>query len=273
MTATMVAGNPDNLPEIRWPSMVSLSVCMHILFFCIILLVPEYPTSWHQIGGTVYEVNLVDMPSSIGAGSKGGRTTVADEKQESPSPDRGSQARRISAPEEKEPPLVVAKKTVNRTKSQPQKPKVSSSQLIDNAISKIEKEVSTEDSDQVEKALSELMRTSEVDSGGQAGTGDGVPTGIAIRIYQMEVESRIYGNWSYPVAIQDTKKLRAIVLLKVRDDGTIMECQFKQRSGDTIFNQSVLKAIEKSDPLPPLPEGYPKSHEEIEINFNLEDLE
>jgi colicin import membrane protein len=273
MTATMVAANPDNLPEIRWPPMVTLSVCMHIIFFCIILLVPEYPTSWHQIEGTVYEVNLVDMPSSMRAQSKGGVTTVADEKQGSPSKDIDSQARRISAPEEKEPPLVVAKKTVNGTKSQPEKPKVSSSQLIDDAISKIEKEVSTEGSDKVEKALSELRRTSEVDSGGRSGTGDGIPTGIAIRIYQMEVESRIYDNWSYPVAIQEAKKLQAIVLLNVRDDGAIMECQFKQRSGNTIFDQSVLKAIEKSDPLPPLPEGYPKTHEEIEINFNLEDLE
>jgi colicin import membrane protein len=273
MAATMVAANPDNLPEIRWSPMVTLSVCMHIVFFCIILLVPEYSTSWHQVEATVYEVNLVDMPSSMRAQSKRGITGVADEKQESPSKDRGSQAKRISAPEEKEPPLVVAKKTVNRTKSQPEKPKVSSSQLIDNAISKIEKEVSTEGSEQVEKALSKLRRTSEVDSGRQAGTGDGVPTGIAIRIYQMEVESRIYGNWSYPVAIQGAKKLQAIVLLEVRDDGTVMECQFRQRSGDNIFDQSVLKAIEKSDPLPPLPEGYPKTHEEIEINFNLEDLE
>ncbi len=269
----MVARNPDALPEIRWPSMVTLSVCVHIIFFCIMLFAPEYPSAWRQVGETVYEVNLVDMPPSMGAGDKGGIRTVADGKEETSSTDRGGQARRISPPEVKETPLVVAKKTVSKAETQPEKPKVSSSQLIDNAISKIQKDVGAKRSDHFEKAISELRKMSEVDSGAQSGTGVGVPAGIAIRIYQMEVEGRIYGNWSYPVAIQDLKGLRAVVLLKVKDDGTIMEYQFKRRSGDAVFDQSVLKAIQKSDPLPPLPEGYAKSHEEIEINFNLEDLE
>jgi len=52
-----------------------------------------------------------------------------------------------------------------------------------------------------------------------------------------------------------------------------MPLRFKERSGDTIFDQSVLKAVEKSDPLPPFPEGYIKSYDDIEITFNLKDLE
>ena len=89
----------------------------------------------------------------------------------------------------------------------------------------------------------------------------------------MEVETQIKENWSYPVAAQDQKKLQAIVVIKVKQDGTILESWFKEKSSDMIFDQSVLKAIEKSNPLPQFPEGYRKNYDEIEINFNLKDLE
>ena len=94
-----------------------------------------------------------------------------------------------------------------------------------------------------------------------------------MRIYQVEVETRIKSNWSYPVAVQDQKKLEAVVMLKVSQDGTISKSWFKKRSADAIFDESVMRAIERSNPLPPFPEGYRKSYEEFEINFNLKDLE
>ena len=89
----------------------------------------------------------------------------------------------------------------------------------------------------------------------------------------MEEEIWIKSNWSYPLADRGQKKLEAIVLLTVKKDGTIIKSSFKKRSSDTVFDQSVEKAIKKSEPLPPFPEGYQKSDEELEINFNLKDLE
>ena len=99
--------------------------------------------------------------------------------------------------------------------------------------------------------------------------------GITIRMYQMAVEEQIKSNWSYPVALISPKKLRdleAIVLVKVKEDGTVMKSWFKDRSSNSIFDGSVLKAIERSDPLPPFPEGYRKNYDEIEIRFNLSEL-
>ena len=95
-------------------------------------------------------------------------------------------------------------------------------------------------------------------------------------MYQMEVEGKIKGNWSYPVAItspKNRKDLEAIVIVKVKNDGTILKFWISKRSANAIFDQSVLKAVERSDPLPPFPEGYRKTFDEIEINFNLSDLE
>jgi len=268
MAATMVIGNSDDLTEIRWPPMVTLSVCLHLIVFFVLLFIPESTTSWRQIEGIVYEVNLVEMASPT-VGSQGAANIV--EKTGDTVTSKGTQAKRISVTEKEEKPLVVAKKTVTKKETQP---KATSSQLIDSAIAKIEKKVETEDQNNVEKTISQLQKKAEAGGNVQGGTGGGQGViGIPIRIYQMEVENRIKGNWSYPVAVQNLKKLQTIVVVKVKQDGTILESRFKDRSGDAIFDQSVLKAIEKSDPLPPFPEGYMKSYEEIEINFNLKDLE
>ena len=268
MAATMVIGNSDDLTEIRWPPMVTLSVCLHLIVFFIILFIPGSITSWQQIEGIVYEVNLVEMPSAK-VGSQGAANVV--EKTGDTVISKETQAKRINVPEKEEKPLVVAKKTITKKETQP---KSSSSQLIDSAIAKIEKNVKTDDKNHVEEAISQLEKKAEAGGNVQSGTGEGQGViGIPIRIYQMEVENQIKGNWSYPVAVQDLKKLQAIVVVKVKQDGAILESRFKERSGNAIFDQSVLKAIEKSDPLPPFSEGYIKSYDEIEINFNLKDLE
>ena len=266
MTAALAIGNPDELTDIRWTPMVTLSAFLHLIVFCIILFIPESTTPWRQIEGIVYEVDLVTMPSEImsrlDASTAANADTVTSKE---------SKAKRISVPEKEEKPLVVAKKTVTKKET---KPKTTPSQLIDSAIARIEKKVKADDKNHVEKAISELGKKVEGGTGSSSGlAGSQGAIGIPIRIYQMEVEDKIKGNWSYAVAVKDLKKLQAIVVIKVKQDGTILESWFKERSGDTIFDQSVLKAIEKSDPLPPFPEGYIKNYDEIEINFNLKDVE
>jgi len=58
----------------------------------------------------------------------------------------------------------------------------------------------------------------------------------------------------------------------VKSDGTILKSRLEKRSSDVLFDESVMKAIERSNPLPPFPEGYRKTHEEFYINFTLNDL-
>jgi len=91
-------------------------------------------------------------------------------------------------------------------------------------------------------------------------------------LYQMEVEAWIKRNWSYPIAM-DKQKLEAVVVLMVKQDGTIMKTRLEKRSASALFDESVMKAVERSNPLPPFPDSYRKSYDEIEITFNLKDLE
>jgi len=281
MTGEWTRQNPNEFMGVKWSPMLVLSVVFHLAICSLILFLPESMSTTRRFEGIVYEVDLVEMPrggdpkkagsdDAVKVKERKGKTVLKTDKT----------AKRIPSPKKKEKPVVIAKRTVSKETAPKKTTKISSSELIDKAISKLEHKVKTESKDQthLDQAISKIAgQVSRTDEGaGETGSGrpEGQPvSGIAIRIYQMEVETWIKSNWSYPVAIQDSRNLEAVVLLMVKRDGSIQKTQFKTRSSNAIFDQSVSKAIERSNPLPPFPEGYRKSNDEIEITFNLKDLE
>ena len=279
MEGLQVKTSPDELEEPRWSRVIILSLLFHMVIFSAILFVPDSIPTRRISGAAVYEVNLVEMPSKSrsispkSSNSKMSRNVTGSKA--------SATAKRISRPAKEEKPVVIGKRVVKRKKEKKRevkkakKPRVSPSRLIDRAVSKIEKKVKAKKNDHLAQAISKIQTRAEgtAEKGSNRGNAE---TGITIRMYQMAVEEQIKSNWSYPVALIGPKKLRdleAIVLVKVKEDGTIMKSWFKDRSSNSIFDGSVLKAIERSDPLPPFPEGYRKSYDEIEIRFNLSELE
>ncbi|HUU81514.1 MAG TPA: TonB family protein [Acidobacteriota bacterium] len=265
-----------NAGEPNWSKMLLMSLLFHLAIFSIILFVPEaIPT--RRITGTVYEVNLVEMPGrSLVKAEKGAEVRAGKAL---PGSKRVEQARQISVPKREEKPVVIAKRTLAKRIDKAEKPKISSSKLIDEALSKIENKVKAEkkkeEVDPLKQAISKLESKARI-AAGRPFDGGAAGDGITLRIYQMEVEEKIKSNWSYPVAFSSAQKqegLQAVVVVKVRSNGTILESRFKKRSNSAMFDQSVLRALERSDPLPPFPEGYNKTREEIEITFNLKELE
>jgi colicin import membrane protein len=265
--------NRKDPTEIKWGSMVVLSALFHVAVFCTFLFVPESLPTTRPSAGIVYEVDLVELPSK-------GRTPAVSTKK---SPGLGKaatvikkkRAKRIAPVKKKEEPkpAVIAKRTLDKPTSPPKKPEVPASELIERAISKVERKVQKEE--HVERAISKL----ESEHGDVGGPEPAQPRrgislgGTAMQIYQMEVESWIKSHWSYPVAVDHPEDLEAIVVVTVKRDGTILNTRFDKRSSNAIFDQSVQKAIERSDPLPPFPEAYLEDKDEIEIRFNLRDLE
>jgi len=263
----------------KWSRVISLSLLFHVVIFSVILFVPDSIPTRRISGATIYEVDLVEMPGK--SRSMPPKTSNSEKSREVTSSKESTTAKRISKPSKEEKPVVIGKRVVKRKKEKrrevkkTKKPRVSPSRLIDRAVSKIEKKVKAKKSDHLAQAISKIQAQAEgaAEKGSVRGNAE---SGITIRMYQMAVEEQIKSNWSYPVASISTKKLRdleAIVLVKVKENGTIMKSWFKERSSNSIFDGSVLKAIERSDPLPPFPEGYRKSYDEIEIRFNLSELE
>jgi colicin import membrane protein len=290
---TALALNEGNLGplEQRWGKMVGFSILFHVVIFAAVLFVPgSMPT--RAIRGVVYEVNLVEMGQD--RSPRSGKGTVPPEKpQEKVSVSKMAEpVKRIAPPKQQEKALVIAKKTVQKEEVK-KKPEVPPSKRIEEAVSKIQKKVATEQKDHLKKALTEIEKKVEsgsqdqvseaisriqgrVSAPGREGVGPvgGGVAGKIMEIYIMQVSERIRENWSYPatLASERDKDLEAVFILRVNKEGKILMSWFDKKSSNALFDQSVMKAIERSDPLPPFPPGYHRFEEELEIAFNLKEM-
>ena len=86
-------------------------------------------------------------------------------------------------------------------------------------------------------------------------------------LYAAQVKEIIKYNWRYP-SIPVERSLVAGVFIRVGPGGHITEYNLLARSGRPDFDESVLKAVEETELLPPPPGDI----NEIRINFNLQDM-
>ncbi|OQY02084.1 MAG: hypothetical protein B6I26_01795 [Desulfobacteraceae bacterium 4572_130] len=79
-----------------------------------------------------------------------------------------------------------------------------------------------------------------------------------INLYNLKIISQINQNWAFNERVAGTNKnLEAIIGIKILKNGQIRNIQFEKNSGNKYFDNSVFKAVKKSNPLPELPKGYP----------------
>ena len=60
-----------------------------------------------------------------------------------------------------------------------------------------------------------------------------------------------------PVAIDTDNRATVTVAFNVDDDGTILQMQIVQSSGDDELDEAAVAAVSRASPLPPLPRGAP----------------
>ncbi len=101
---------------------------------------------------------------------------------------------------------------------------------------------------------------------GYGGTGSGSDR---FSIYYTQVWNRVRSNWTLPAEWAGSK-LEAIIIIGVRQNGEIAQIKFEKRSGNDKFDQSAHWAVERSNPLPPLPQGM-SGPTEIGIRFRPEE--
>ena len=293
MTATWSMVN-SRFKEERWVRMMALSFCFHLVIFSTFFFAPQTKIHFPSMEERVYHVELVGPPSGVESGVKGkGSANIAKRKNKSHIVK--TKTRRIAI-KKKKTVSVLAKRVSSKPIARERKKDFSASELVDRAISKIEKKVKEDKTGDLEKALSQIERKVKNDKiiqsekildkpeegiktvskggkGGIFGMSSGIGKGI--QLYQMKIEDAIKNNWSYPVALINIKSKKfpeAIIIVTVRSDGKILKAWFRKKSNNPLFDDSVMKAVERSDPLPEFPPGYLKRCDEVEINFSLEDL-
>ncbi len=88
---------------------------------------------------------------------------------------------------------------------------------------------------------------------------------IAFIEYYNTVGSMVRSEWIFPG--QAVPGLQAIVTIKIAPDGKLLAMRVERASGNTLFDQSAIKAVEKVGDFPPLPEDIDKDYLEIGIRF------
>jgi outer membrane biosynthesis protein TonB len=91
--------------------------------------------------------------------------------------------------------------------------------------------------------------------------------------YYAKAQETIRNNWIYRSESKDeTQDLFAVVVIKIFSDGKISDFRFDKESGNALFDSSVEKAIQRSNPLSPFQEGINKEFLELSFRFTPDPL-
>jgi colicin import membrane protein len=109
---------------------------------------------------------------------------------------------------------------------------------------------------------------SALGAGGRGGPG--IVKGMDYVIYQNRMLSTIKNNW---VWVGPRSNIKVIVHFNIKDSGEIVGLKIVQSSGNSSYDESVLRAVRKSSPLPALTENIRNGFADVELAFRPEDLE
>jgi colicin import membrane protein len=225
--------------------LITLSLIMHVLIIStLIITVPT--TSRYLTFGQAYSVQLVGSEVMIPAKNS-------------------SALNEILQPNENTNPIII-KREVSRLSSTPVKKEEDSSREIEKAISALrEKESSIP---QVKPDAQPTVNTSATARGN-------VPQAQAssrLNEYAGFIQSRIHGNWTLPSALWPKNNVETIIEVKILSNGAVERLNFEKRSGNSYFDDSAMKAVQKSMPFPPFPQGMMDPYTEIGIRFPSSEL-
>ena len=107
--------------------------------------------------------------------------------------------------------------------------------------------------------------------GGAGGPGGGRITGTAgpgfpYQWYLNAMSNKLDKQWHLPTDLQSDTA--CVIAFTVHRDGRVSDESVEKRSGDATFDQFAMRAVEYSNPLPPLPAGYPD--ETLLVHFTFD---
>lgn len=92
--------------------------------------------------------------------------------------------------------------------------------------------------------------------------------------YLVEIVAIIRQNWSFtPQLIRETGEIKTYVALSIETNGAISDIRLDRRSVSRYFDNTVIKAIEKSSPLPPVTRNVSKTAMRIGLVFTPQGIE
>ncbi len=223
-----------------------ISLGSHIIF--ILLLVIFVPvTAYYQIKGypQVYRVGLVSLPAGgLGGGGEEVKSTLKELKQA-----EGIGLKEIKTEQKKKRESKISQQKIELTKKSTP---VSAKKGEGKATS----------------AKEGAGEGHEISLGGGLGSAF-VEGGDFESPYYLNIAfGKIRENFTNPLR-QTNLPIRATVYFIIQKNGKVVESEIETSSGITIFDQSALRAVLSSNPLPPLPQEYKGEWLGIHLEFEF----
>lgn len=172
--------------------------------------------------------------------------------------------------------VVKAPEETKKTKKSLKSRTLVASKVLETAVRPVEKQAETAPAKpltdriaQLRKEVGEYSGTLGQNQGrasgqvrGSGGTGPPSSRQLGqIEIFQAEVSIRLKNNWVFSEDIAgETRGMESRLVIKIMPNGSITDVWFEKRSGNAYLDNSAYKTVMKSNPLPPLPPGYPYYH-------------
>ena len=255
------------MSEEAWYKMLAASLALHIL----VVASFSIPVKWSKKKidlSSSYSVNLVGSAGNLGGS---GPSRAASEPRQKP---------------EKPVPAVKEKKLP------PKKPEPK--QKEDDAVSISKKKVppktraTKEEVDRLQERIKNIRKKTDYIDVAKAGGGGGTGKGSgglpfsgsgsgqaldpAMQKYLLDIWEKIKNAWNVPGMASQKKNLETIVTLKIRKDGRIVDISIEKRSGNRVYDESILRVLRAVEPLPPIPASLNMDNIEIGFRFLPGDL-
>lgn len=189
--------------------------------------------------------------------------------------------------------VVVRKKVVRKKKAvvKAKRPSKAAEKDLSNAISTIrnkvraqeERELITskieaikrrQEAEELARRLAKIRGSIKAAPRGKAGPPLGAASsGISKESLQLKhkayfslIRDRVQENWIYPESFEN-KKVSVIVSIRIGKDGELLKSWVEKSSGSSQFDDSLLKAVRKASPFPPLPEDFTEDILETGLRF------
>jgi len=234
----------------------TLSVAGHLVIF-LILMVFQNIGSDHRFEPSVINVDLVSLSDPSPSHPQTAPSPEPEVVTPKPAPEPAPVKVKTALKGKTQPPKIKPKKSLKKKTYKP-------SRVAESAIAEVQKKLETSQSQNLQDRLAQLSQEVKTSGNAQRKTGrmnaSGAMGSELINIYKTEILYYIQKNWSYnPQLSGDKKDLVALLGMKIMPDGEIREVWFDQHSGNRYFDETARKAVLKSNPLPPLPEGFNKT--------------
>jgi TonB family protein len=249
--------------EENWNKMLMISAALHLIVLAALSFPVNKTFRKYDASKSYYSVNLVgDIGPGLGsAGEEKGRAIPAKQP-EAVKPQKGAQKKIRPTPTRDKDARSLAPKKIEKDK--PQNTTKDDLKSVEERIRELKQRTGTSNMASVGRGT-----PGQSDLSGPGGAG-GRLIDPALARYLVGVREKIETTWHIPFISSQKQNLEVNATIKIRKDGRIVDINIDKRSGNRVYDESVVRVLRMIDPLPPLPPSVTEDPLEVELSLRPE---